>query len=515
MPPVKRERRGSPSPSGDPSDMQEQGSLQGSQNPSGPSARRRRVEDPSPSPSPPGGPGGGEGPSASRSNHLSGTNAASYQEDGDWDLKHEKLDKASDMTDRLGHKIRENFKFFIRTFQSPRQVVDMKKKKGEDSDSEEDDDKRDDEKMEYTYVERVKQMVTKGKRTLIVDFRHLYGKPECANLAWWLSQFPAKVLPLLNEAVSKLCVEEYKAHGRDKDEEVWVSISSFPCSDSIRKFRNEHLNNFVTCEAVITRRTQVFNQLQNLYLTCDQCGEINGPFSAVGAESDPFKNRTCSNPDCQSRFGFTVNAERTTYQNYQRVTLQEPPGSVLAGRMPRSKDAILSGELVDTVKPGDMVQVTGIYQAQYDVELNAQTSFPVFKTEILVNHNGRDSGIEESLRGDRHQRPLDPVPGTLHPRGAPHQNRRRACHVRCGVENCAGGTQNPRRFEYSDFGRSRYGEVAIFEVRGKDDAPGGVHHRQGCFRGRFNGGGRPGSGQRRVGAGGRGDGVGGPGYLPD
>ena len=84
--------------------------------------------------------------------------------------------------------------------------------------------------------------------------------------------------------------------------------------------------------------------------------------------------------------------------------MQEPPGTVLAGRMPRSKEAILVGELVDAVKPGDMVKLTGVYKAQYDVELNAQQSFPVFKTELLVNNirkknDFRDTDLtEEEIR---------------------------------------------------------------------------------------------------------------------
>ena len=57
---------------------------------------------------------------------------------------------------------------------------------------------------------------------------------------------------------------------------------------------------------------------------------------------------------------------QTIYQNYQRITIQESPGKVAAGRLPRSKDAILLADLVDSCKPGDeIVSVAGTtYQHQ-------------------------------------------------------------------------------------------------------------------------------------------------------
>ena len=72
--------------------------------------------------------------------------------------------------------------------------------------------------------------------------------------------------------------------------------------------------------------------------------------------------------------------EQTVYQNYQRITLQESPGKVVAGRLPRSKDAILLGDLCDSCKPGDDIELTGIYTNNYDGSLNTAQGFPVFAT---------------------------------------------------------------------------------------------------------------------------------------
>lgn len=78
--------------------------------------------------------------------------------------------------------------------------------------------------------------------------------------------------------------------------------------------------------------------------------------------------------------------EQTLYRNYQKVTLQESPGRIPAGRVPRSKDCILLADLCDRCKPGDEVDVTGIYTNNYDGALNTEQGFPVFSTVIFANH---------------------------------------------------------------------------------------------------------------------------------
>lgn len=78
--------------------------------------------------------------------------------------------------------------------------------------------------------------------------------------------------------------------------------------------------------------------------------------------------------------------EQTLYRNYQKITLQESPGRIPAGRVPRSKDCILLADLCDRCKPGDEVDLTGIYTNSYDGALNTEQGFPVFSTVIFANH---------------------------------------------------------------------------------------------------------------------------------
>ena len=68
------------------------------------------------------------------------------------------------------------------------------------------------------------------------------------------------------------------------------------------------------------------------------------------------------------------------------MTLQESPGSVPPGRLPRHKEVILQWDLIDIARPGEEVEVTGTYTTQFDISLNARTGFPVFATIIEANH---------------------------------------------------------------------------------------------------------------------------------
>ncbi len=111
------------------------------------------------------------------------------------------------------------------------------------------------------------------------------------------------------------------------------------------------MNTLVRTSGVVTRRTGVFPQLRYVKYDCLKCGNILGPFA-----QDANKEVTigfCTG--CSSKGPFAINSEETIYRNYQKLTLQESPGSVPAGRLPRHREVILLWDLVDKARPGEEI----------------------------------------------------------------------------------------------------------------------------------------------------------------
>jgi len=56
------------------------------------------------------------------------------------------------------------------------------------------------------------------------------------------------------------------------------------------------------------------------------------------------------------------------------------------GRVPRQKEIYILNDLVDSARPGDEVEITGIFKNRYEVRSNVKHGFPVFSTMIEANH---------------------------------------------------------------------------------------------------------------------------------
>lgn len=73
----------------------------------------------------------------------------------------------------------------------------------------------------------------------------------------------------------------------------------------------------------------------------------------------------------------------STYRDHQTLSIQEMPERAPPGQLPRSVDIILDDDLVDRAKPGDRVNIVGVYRTLGSRNANQTSS--TFKTIIICN----------------------------------------------------------------------------------------------------------------------------------
>ncbi|KAG3295209.1 minichromosome maintenance complex component 2 [Ictidomys tridecemlineatus] len=229
------------------------------------------------------------------------------------------------------------------------------------------------------FKERISDMCKENKESLVVNYEDLAAREHV--LAYFLPEAPAELLQIFDEAALEVVLAMYPKYDRIASH-IHVRISHLPLVEELRSLRQLHLNQLIRTSGVVTSCTGVLPQLSMVKYNCNKCSFVLGPFCQ--SQNQEVKPGSC--PECQSAGPFEVNMEQTIYQNYQRIRIQESPGKVAAGRLPRSKDAILLADLVDSCKPGDEIELTGIYHNNYDGSLNTAHGFPVFATVILANH---------------------------------------------------------------------------------------------------------------------------------
>ncbi|KAF4582931.1 minichromosome maintenance protein 3 [Ophiocordyceps camponoti-floridani] len=153
---------------------------------------------------------------------------------------------------------------------------------------------------------------------------------------------------------------------------------------SPRTLSSHHLNHMISIEGIVTKcslvrpkvvRSVHYNESKGKF----QYREYQDQTMTVGVTTSSVYPREDDegNP-------LTTEYGLCTYRDHQTISVQEMPERAPAGQLPRGVDVILDDDLVDLVKPGDRIQLTGIYRTLGN--RNANHNSALFKTVILANN---------------------------------------------------------------------------------------------------------------------------------
>ncbi|KAI0724228.1 ATP dependent DNA helicase [Cerioporus squamosus] len=235
----------------------------------------------------------------------------------------------------------------------------------------------------FSYGEDIKTMLNKDERRLIINIDDLRDyKREFAD---GVLKQPVDYLPALEDALAKVVErlhDPLKHEVKGKTYRVGFSGSFGDHHVSPRHLRAAQLGKMISLEGIVTRCSLVRPKMLKSVHFCPDTGMFHAREYRDATTSTSNLPPTSSVTPQQDDEGHPLEMEYgyCEFRDHQRISIQEMPERAPAGQLPRATDVILDGDLVDKCKPGDRIQLVGVYRS---VGGGANGSF---KSLILANN---------------------------------------------------------------------------------------------------------------------------------
>jgi DNA replication licensing factor MCM3 len=229
-------------------------------------------------------------------------------------------------------------------------------------------------------------MLQKNQRRLTVNLDHV--RNHSPDLAQGLLQQPFDFTLAFDQALKNIVqtIPQARPDQTARDTVYYCAwAGSFGLNACNPRTLSSHLLNYmVSIEGIVTRTSLIrpkvvksvhYNETKDMFHFReyqDQTMTNGVTTSSVYPREDDDGNPLIT------EYGFC------TYRDHQTISIQEMPERAPAGQLPRGVDAILDDDLVDSVKPGDRVQLVGIYRTLGNRNTNHNSA--LFKTMILTNN---------------------------------------------------------------------------------------------------------------------------------
>ncbi|KAI9219467.1 MCM2/3/5 family-domain-containing protein [Blastocladiella britannica] len=233
----------------------------------------------------------------------------------------------------------------------------------------------------------IKDLVKHQRTRLIVDIDDV--RAYNLALATSLLASPMDYLPAFDRALTDLVVATYSVTtnsggaGNELGYNVGLRGSFGDHHVNPRTLSSSNIGTMVALEGIVTRCSLVRPKMLRSVHYCDAThlftareyrdATMLGPDVLPTGTTYPTADEN-GNP-LTTEFGYC------TFRDHQGIAVQEMPERAPPGQLPRSIDVMLDGDLVDACKPGDRVQIVGVYRA-----VSGGVATGVFRTVVLANN---------------------------------------------------------------------------------------------------------------------------------
>lgn len=226
------------------------------------------------------------------------------------------------------------------------------------------------------YMQRLEEMHLIEEPFFNFDCSHL--KHFNVELYKQLVCYPIEVMEAFDTAVKEFYFTKFP----NDDLNLRVRPYNVDKITSMRLLNPTDIDQLVTMTGMIIRLSNIIPEMAEAFFKCSVCSASCTVKLERGRILEPTICQTCN-----TNHSYELIHNRCIFYDKQLIKLQESPDEMPAGETPCTIALYVRDDLVDSIQPGDRVEVTGMYRA-IPLRVNPKTRNvkSVYKTHIEVLH---------------------------------------------------------------------------------------------------------------------------------
>ncbi|PWZ00613.1 putative replication licensing factor MCM4 [Testicularia cyperi] len=266
------------------------------------------------------------------------------------------------------------------------------------------------------YEGYLRRMRMTDQTNLNLRISDLEAFPPSKRLRMQLIRYPQEMVPIMDQVLKDEMLEmAYEDHKEGREgmggdvglaeielmEGKLYKVRPFGADTiNMRDLNPSDIDKLVTVRGLVIRATPIIPEMKQAFFRCLVCNHTVPVEIDRGRIAEPDR---CPREVCNLQGSMSLIHNRCEFSDRQVVRIQETPDVVPDGQTPHTVSMCAYDELVDISKPGDRVEITGIFRSTpVRVNPRQRSLKSLYKTFVDILHikrtDGKRLGVDLSTR---------------------------------------------------------------------------------------------------------------------
>ncbi|CAG9334845.1 unnamed protein product [Blepharisma stoltei] len=229
------------------------------------------------------------------------------------------------------------------------------------------------------YIKRLIDNTNTAFFNLDVDCDHIFQFDR--ELYQQLVNYPSDIVPLFDLSAMEL-YRSLHNENLDEDYKIQVRTHNLRHVTGMREMGPDKIDMLIAVRGIVIRCSDIVPDMRVADFRCAQCGRHEKVTLERGKVEEP---NSC--PRCLAKYSFELIHNLSIFSDKQHIKIQETPENIPEGEVPHTVHICCYDDMIDIMRPGDRIEVTGIFRAcPMRVSRLRRTLKSIYSTYVDVVH---------------------------------------------------------------------------------------------------------------------------------